>query len=630
MGWLLGGIIEGLVGQLCKIICKALDMLTQMFASAFGSDPTAFLTAFPVVRDMYDSFKYIGFGLIIALLMLGCVRNMVSGLGFAGEKPYRMVVRGLMAFILVATLPWFMNLIYTGVGGQEGVFEVIYNNIGYKYVRNALGTVKTPIIGSEKTDALGIGQFSVIATATNIFTNGESKVVVSLVLLVLITVIGLNFIKLLLELFERYLLINLLVLFSPMAGAAVTLESTMKIFSSYLKMFFGQMMMILMNLVSLYLVQSGLRVATGAINGVQISLPNVPAELTVFILLLLVIAMLKVLQRLDNYARDIGLTVGITGGSLVDEIIGTSKMMSPVIGAFYGKGGRSHGGGAAGAAVAAGATGGLIGRMRRGSIANMAFGKAKDFAKGSAMAMKENFALDNKSLADSMESFRDKGGFKGLGQNIKAKTHEAGLARKGTGMRGFFMGAVGAKKPGAVANIGQMMSQSTPISYDAANERATRVSFNEFASGLDYTGDGAPSVSAEGLKNVSVGTGGALGTNEAGELVAVTNYQPSIDNPEFTSHYQDAGGNDYWVQNLSQANKASREERNRGYDVYEKATKAMETGSTNYNFEGTANISDTKTTHFAKAPSAPKSGAKAPATQKAEAPNVKNTKYPNK
>lgn len=611
MGWLVGGLIEALVGQLCKIVGGAMDWVTEAFASAFGSDPTAFLTAFPVVRDLYDAFKYIGFGLIIGLIMLGCVRNMVSGLGFAGEKPFRMVVRSLMAFVLVATLPWFMNYIYSSTSGNSGLFSTMYD--GIKELGNAA-------VDKQGSGFAGTGQFSLISSATNIVTGGVSKVIVSIIILILMTVIGLNFLKLLLEMFERYVLINLLILFSPMAGAAVTLESTMKIFSSYLKMFFGQMMMILMNLVSLYLVQSGLKVAASSINGVQISITGVKAEFMTFVLLLLVIAMLKVLQRLDNYARDIGLTVGITGGSLVDEIIGTSKMMSPVIGAFTGKGGKGHGGGAAGMA-AAGATGGLIGSLWKGSMAGMAMGKVQDAAKGAQMAVKDTFALDNKSLSDSMESFKDKGGLKGLGQNFKEKTHEAGIARKGAGLGGGFLGAVNAKSSSSVANIGQMMSQSTPISYNAANERATRVAFGEFASGLDYTGDGAPAVSAEGLKDVSVGTGGALGTNDSGELIAVTNYQPSIDNPEFTSHYQDAGGNDYWVQNLSQANKASREERGKGYDVYEKATKAMETGSTNYNFEGTANISDAKTTHFAKAPSA---------AQKAEAPSAKNTKYPTK
>lgn len=582
MGFLVGGLIEALVGQLCKIISGAMDVLTTMFATAFGSSPTAFLTAFPVVNDLYSSFKYIGFGLIIILLMLGCVRNMVSGLGFAGEKPYRMVIRSFMAFVLVATLPWLMNYVYCGVGGEKGIFSVIYDNIG------------SSITGSEDTGIFGAGQFSLIASSVNIISGGTSKIIVSIILLVLMTVIGLNFLKLLLEMFERYILINLLILFSPMVGAAVTLESTLKIFSSYLKMFFGQMMMIIMNLVSLYIVQSGLKVAAGSINGVQISIPGIPAELITFILLLLVIAMLKVLQRLDNYARDIGLTVGITGGSLVDDIIGTSKMLSPAMGVFTGgKGGK--GGGVAGAAVAAGATGGLIGTLWKGSAAGMAMGAATDLGKGVKSAVNKNIGLDNRSLADSMQNFKEQGGAKGFFHQVKQGTHEAGLARKGAGTAG---GMTARYNPSSVGNINDMMSQSTPISNYAATSRGTRMAFNEMASGLEYQGTGAPAVSAEGLKDVSVGTGGALGTNESGELVAVTNYKPTIDNPEFTSHYKDASGNEYWAQNLSQANKASREERGRSYDVYEKATKAMETGSTNYNFEGTANISSGQATSF--------------------------------
>ena len=88
MGWIVGGLIEALVAFLCDLISKMMNALTGAFTSVFGADPAAFRGIFPITEKFSEAFKAIGLGIAIGLVILSCVRNMFSGLGFAGENPF--------------------------------------------------------------------------------------------------------------------------------------------------------------------------------------------------------------------------------------------------------------------------------------------------------------------------------------------------------------------------------------------------------------------------------------------------------------------------------------------------------------------------------------------------------------
>lgn len=597
MGWIVGGLIEALVAFLCDLISKMMNALTGAFTSVFGADPAAFRGIFPITEKFSEAFKAIGLGIAIGLVILSCVRNMFSGLGFAGENPFKTVCRFFLACFLICTISWGMDFIYSASNGAaasgQSVFQVFYNVVSPKSADNPSGIADDTGGGSW----FGGGFFDVVGSATNIVTNGTSKVVVSIILLVLMTVIAINFIKLFLEMFERYVLINLLIFFSPLAASAVTLESTMKIFSSYLKMFFGQMIMLLMNILSLQIIQSGMKVAAGVIGGgSSLALKGINATFLPFIVLLLIIAMMKVLQRIDNYARDIGLTVGITGGSLLDEIVGTSKMLSPAIRTITG-GGKGHSGGGGGTAVAA-AGGSALGMMFSNSLVGRAGGAFMDTAKA-VKDLGKNTGMTNSNMIDVLKHYNKNGGVRAMVNDVNKARHENALARNGASIAAgsHVMNAVsgGATTNHAAANIPDMMRSTVPISYRASTARGTQIGFKEFASGLDYTGSGSPVVDVSDLSQVSVGAGGATGYDQNGDLIALTAYQPEVTNNAFTSQYQDAAGNEYWAQNLSQANAAHMADTDgKEYSVYTKAVDARANNTTNYNFEG-KNLSTPRT-----------------------------------
>ena len=84
---------------------------------------------------------------------------------------------------------------------------------------------------------------SVLLTVLGVVANGS----VALIALILILFLAWNYIKLLFEAAERYVLLGVLVYTAPVAFAMGASQSTANIFSSWCKMLGGQVFLLLMN-----------------------------------------------------------------------------------------------------------------------------------------------------------------------------------------------------------------------------------------------------------------------------------------------------------------------------------------------------------------------------------------------
>lgn len=84
---------------------------------------------------------------------------------------------------------------------------------------------------------------SVMLTIIGVCANGA----VTLIVLILVLILAWNYIKLLFEAAERYVLLGVLVFTAPVAFALGASQSTVNIFKSWCRMFAGQMFLLLMN-----------------------------------------------------------------------------------------------------------------------------------------------------------------------------------------------------------------------------------------------------------------------------------------------------------------------------------------------------------------------------------------------
>ena len=69
----------------------------------------------------------------------------------------------------------------------------------------------------------------------------------AIIALILVLILAWNYIKLLFEAAERYILLGVLIFTAPMAFATGSAQSTSNIFKSWCRMFGGQLFLLIMN-----------------------------------------------------------------------------------------------------------------------------------------------------------------------------------------------------------------------------------------------------------------------------------------------------------------------------------------------------------------------------------------------
>ena len=338
MTFIVSALLNAVTGIIMKGLAYAFNFFGNLLEDLFGSDTTFFDELFKLVDSsgatsnvggtLQSVFQTIGVTLCIALLILALIKNVYSGFGLKGDHPLKLLFRFLFSVGFVYTLGMIMKYLFCGL------FSAIYESVKNISIFEAVGASEGDIFGG-----MAVSVLSVLS---------DSWLLI-MYLLILIAIL-VNYVKLLLEMIERYLMCNLLIFFSPLAAPTFVSEDTGRIFFSYIKMFFGQSFMMLLNAITLKLLSMGLSGAGTLL---------LKSSTTGFMALMALLAFMKIAQRMDNYLRDLGVTVGITGGNLLGEAMAGMGAVKAILG----EGGKGAAGGAGGAAsYPGGIFSGLVGR----------------------------------------------------------------------------------------------------------------------------------------------------------------------------------------------------------------------------------------------------------------------------
>ena len=179
-----------------------------------------FLRYFPAAETMYDVFVALAIGLILLIWVWNLFRNYWLGAGAEAEDPVKLSIRSVI-FILLALF------------SDEIIATIL--QIG--------GTPYHWILTSD-LPSLDFGSFSsVLFTIIGVCANGA----VALIVLILTIILAWNYIKLLFEAAERYVLLGVLVFTAPVAFSMGASQTTSNIFKSWCRMFGGQVFLLVMN-----------------------------------------------------------------------------------------------------------------------------------------------------------------------------------------------------------------------------------------------------------------------------------------------------------------------------------------------------------------------------------------------
>lgn len=214
------GILDGIVEWLATQIMNLLDLLSSSVLGALGCDMATFKRYFPAASTMYEVFVWTAIGLVLLNLVWQLFKNFGAGLDVETEDPIKLLFRSVLYILLI----WYSDDIVDmalGIGGTP-----------YNWILNA------------SLPAIQFGSFnSVLLTIIGVVANGS----VALICLILLLILAWNYIKLLLEAAERYIMLGILVFTAPVAFATGASRSTSNIFKSWCRMFASQLFLLMMN-----------------------------------------------------------------------------------------------------------------------------------------------------------------------------------------------------------------------------------------------------------------------------------------------------------------------------------------------------------------------------------------------
>ncbi len=273
VSWLLSGIAE------------AFEAAVGLFSSLFGYDIKIFNDTFSYAATAYDIIRKVGLSLALILAAWQVIVFFTRGAEKAPSTPIRAALNAVIA----------VGFIYYG----NYLFEAILN------------FCQSPYDALLSADAVqwGTNWGGVINALIKDKFAGSSMILMLIITIMIVT----SFVKLLLEIVERYVVTFVLVYLSPLASSTLASSTTSGIYKKYFTMFISQCLLLFLNAWCLKMACSALSTSNND-NSVVISL-------------IICYAFLRVSAKMDSYINQLGLNAAITGGGLGAEIFATGQTL---------------------------------------------------------------------------------------------------------------------------------------------------------------------------------------------------------------------------------------------------------------------------------------------------------------
>ena len=214
------GILDGIVSWIAEQVMHGLDLISSSVLGALGCTMDTFVRYFPAAETLYNVFVALAVGLILLNWVWQLFRNFGLGIGLEAEDPAKLTVRSILFMFLA---------LYAGQ-----IIDIVLDIAGTPY----------QWVLTEELPPLDFASFnSTIMVILGIVANGA----VAIIALVLVIILAWNYIKLLFEAAERYILLGILVYTAPVAFALGASQTPINIFRSWCRMFGGQIFLLIMN-----------------------------------------------------------------------------------------------------------------------------------------------------------------------------------------------------------------------------------------------------------------------------------------------------------------------------------------------------------------------------------------------
>lgn len=261
-------ILKDLVLWLFGLFLDLMNYCADALLGLMNTDLSYFESNVPIILKLYGVFVAIGWGFLIGNCAFQCLKAMFAGLGFETESPAILLVRTfLFGFLLIMS---------------KQVCEIGLS----------VGKTLMELIGLPEKASITFPDDSMFPDLTS-----------SWLLIVIIGVlIGSQLIKLFFEIGERYVVVAILTLFSPIAFAMGGSRSTKDICSGFVRTYASMILLLVSNVLFLKLIYS--------------ALSSMPDGIMILPWTVLIVGIARVARKADNLLAKIGLNPSFTGDPL--------------------------------------------------------------------------------------------------------------------------------------------------------------------------------------------------------------------------------------------------------------------------------------------------------------------------
>ena len=257
-------IVKGLVLWFYDLILECVGFIGNLLLEVFSMDTSYFVSHAPVVLDMQKILIAVGWALLLGNLAFQAMRSMMAGIGLNAEDPKLLFAKSfLFAFLLFASP------------------EIC--QVGMNLTSKIIVLLQMP-------DTVNI---MAPEEAWFDFTAGWLLAVICGLIMLF------QVFKLFFEIGERYVVLNVLVFFAPVAFAMGGSRSTEDIFKGWVRMFGSMCVVMVSNVFFLKVILS--------------ALSTIPNTLTIIPWLIFVVGLCKVARRIDDILCRLGLNAAHTG-----------------------------------------------------------------------------------------------------------------------------------------------------------------------------------------------------------------------------------------------------------------------------------------------------------------------------
>ena len=252
-------ILKDLVLWLFGLFLDLMNYCADALLGLMNTDLSYFESNVPIIVKLYGVFVAIGWGFLIGNCAFQCLKAMFAGLGFETESPAILLVRTfLFGFLLIMS---------------KQVCEIGLS----------IGKTLMELIGLPEKASITFPDDSMFPDLTSSW--------------LLIVIIGV-----LIEIGERYVVVAILTLFSPIAFAMGGSRSTKDICSGFIRTYASMILLLVSNVLFLKLIYS--------------ALSSMPDGVMILPWTVLIVGIARVARKADNLLSKIGLNPSFTGDPL--------------------------------------------------------------------------------------------------------------------------------------------------------------------------------------------------------------------------------------------------------------------------------------------------------------------------